>query len=88
MLIIILQYRFCIFFLLDYKLMVSIYFYCYVSELTYDELVLVIKKVGFDIEKVDYGLESPYLDNQNNLLSYNYKTPLLVALKPGVTPQL
>ena len=52
------------------------------SELTFEELLGVIKEVGFVVERLDNTLTSPYLDDAHNMLNYNYKTPLLVAVKP------
>ena len=45
----------------------------------------VMKKVGFKIDRIDYSCESTYLDNCHSMLSYNYKTPMVVAVKPSVS---
>jgi len=51
-------------------------------ELTFDELIEILQMIGFEIEKTELNHASSYLDNCHTMLNYNYKTPLLVAVKP------
>lgn len=50
-------------------------------ELTDDEVVALVEKLGFDIEKRDSGLTAPYIQDPQSMLQNTFKASHWVARK-------
>lgn len=50
-------------------------------ELTDEELIALIEKLGFDIEKRESGIASPYIQDPESMLQNTYKASHWVARK-------
>lgn len=50
-------------------------------ELTDDELIALLDKLGFDVEKRETGLVAPYIQDPESMLQNTYKASHWVARK-------
>jgi hypothetical protein len=50
-------------------------------ELTDDEVVALIEKLGFDIEKKEFGITAPYIQDPESMLQNTFKASHWVARK-------
>eukprot|EP00039_Didymoeca_costata_P004083 m.71243 g.71243 ORF g.71243 m.71243 type:complete len:108 (+) comp12227_c0_seq2:831-1154(+) len=51
-------------------------------ELCYNELRFIIEKIGFEIVREEYPLQSPYIESTQSMMVLSYKCVLFVAQKP------
>ncbi|KAK3094979.1 hypothetical protein FSP39_008676 [Pinctada imbricata] len=52
-------------------------------ELSYEDLIEVVKKVGFEIEKEETNLRTTYTQSPHSMLQYEYHSVFFVAKKPS-----
>jgi len=50
-------------------------------ELTNDEVVALVERLGFQIEKRESGISAPYIQDPNSMLQNTYKASFWVARK-------
>jgi carnosine N-methyltransferase len=50
-------------------------------ELTDDEVIALLEKFGFDVEKRETGLAAPYIQDPESMLQNTYKASHWVARK-------
>nr|XP_039258584.1 carnosine N-methyltransferase-like [Styela clava] len=51
-------------------------------EFSYEQIIRIVKNVGFEVVKDQRNLDSTYVNNPTSMLQYSYKCCLLVAIKP------
>lgn len=50
-------------------------------ELTNDELLALVDKLGFTVETTETGIAAPYIQDQSSMLHHTYQASFWVARK-------